>query len=335
MMLENNNQRGYPAKYYRVKDDLVICELCPHRCHLTRGERGRCRARKNQGGELFSLNYGEVSSLALDPIEKKPLYHFYPGSETLSLGTWGCNLACDFCQNWRISQGDPPVREYQPGKIIDLCWEAGSEIISFTYSEPLVWYEFVRETAELARKEGYKTVLVSNGFVNQRPLEELIPFISACNIDLKSFQDDFYQRLCQGRAGPVKQNLRRINDSGVHLEVTSLLVTGENSSPEDIRELADFLARLNPDIPLHLSRYRPAYKSKRPATDLRAMEEANEIASSYLNYVYLGNIVGPGGRDTSCPECGSLVIKRRGFSGRSRLEQGRCPECGQEIAGKF
>ena len=335
MTLKKSNHSGYPARYYRKEDDLVVCELCPHCCQLTAGERGRCRARENREGELFSLNYGEVSSLSLDPIEKKPLYHFFPGRETLSLGTWGCNLACDFCQNWRISQGDPPVRKYKPREIIKLCQEKSQEIISFTYSEPLIWYEFVRETAELAREENYKTVLVSNGFVNREPLEELIPFISACNIDLKSFQDDFYQRLCQGRVGPVKQNLKRLAASGVHLEVTSLLVTGENSSPEDVGELAGFLADLNSEIPLHLSRYHPAYKSDRPATNLQVMEEAYETARSYLDYVYLGNVAGPGGRDTSCPECGSLVIKRSGFSGSSRLQQGSCPECGREIAGKF
>lgn len=331
-----NNSQGYPARFYQVEEGKEVrCLLCPHNCQLTPGALGRCRTRKNIAGKLNSLNYGEVSSISLDPIEKKPLYHFHPEARTLSVGTWGCNLSCGFCQNWRISQDSPQVRELSPQEVVELCQNRGVEILAFTYSEPLIWYEFVSETAELAQAEKIATVLVSNGFVNPEPLAELIPKISACNIDLKSFRDEFYRKFCQGELAPVKKNLEYIAASSTHLEVTNLLISGKNTSQSEIEELVKFLADLEPEIPLHISRYHPAYKFKEPATDIEDLLRAYALAKEHLSYVYLGNVPGNDKSNTSCPNCGSQVIIREGFSAHNYLQKNRCPECRHVIAGIF
>ncbi len=325
-----------PAKFYREKDEIIICQLCPRACRISPGEKGTCRVRKNNGEELVTLNYGQVTSAAMDPIEKKPLYHFQPGSSTLSLGTWGCNLSCSFCQNWRISQGSPRTRKYSPGEIVDLAIQKNSSTITFTYSEPAVWYEFISDVASPAAQEGLGLILVTNGYISSGPLNELKPYLSACNIDLKSMSRDFYKRNCGGgNPSPVQKNIRNLVEADIHVEVTNLVIPGENDEEDEFRKLCEFLAEISSDIPLHISRYFPRHELKSRKTSPKTLERNYEIAREYLNYVYLGNVDHPRGRKTFCPGCESELIDRSYISLNSRITDGKCPECGTEIAGIF
>ncbi len=322
--------------YNKTADQEVQCQLCPHYCKIAPSQRGICGVRENKGGTLYSLNYGEVTSAAMDPIEKKPLYHFYPGSTTLSLGTWGCNLSCSFCQNWRISQGKPTTRSYTPEDIVKLAQDKNSTTITFTYSEPVVWTEFIMDVASIAEKEGLGIILVTNGYISSKPLKKLLPYLSACNIDLKSVTEKFYKQHCGGGAPePVKNTITSLNKAGVHLEVTNLLIPGENDNREELEALCDFLQEVDPEIPLHLSRYFPRHELQNPKTPKNTMTESFELAQNYLNYVYLGNIDHPQGRKTCCPECSAELIDRTYFQLENKLQSGKCPKCGKEIKGRF
>lgn len=325
------------ALFYNQEGDKdVQCQLCPHSCRISPSQKGICGVRENQSGILYTLNYGEVTSAAMDPIEKKPLYHFHPGSTTLSLGTWGCNLSCSFCQNWRISQGKPNTRSYTPQEIVNLALKKNSSTITFTYSEPVVWYEFIKDTAGAAERKDLGIILVTNGFISPEPLEELIPCLTACNIDLKSVTERFYKQHCGGGApGPVKSTITSLHQAGVHLEVTNLLIPGENDNKEELKSLCEFLRELDPDIPLHLSRYFPRHNLQRQKTSRSTMIESFELAKNYLNYVYLGNIEHPQGRKTVCPDCSAELIDRSYFQLKNKLQKGRCPECSREISGQF
>lgn len=311
----------YPASYYQRTDDgRIQCLLCPHGCRLKDGTIGLCGVRQSRGGKLYTLNYGQVSSAALDPIEKKPLYHFFPGRDIVSLGTMGCNLKCGFCQNWSIAHGDPEVTELYPEQVVELALEQGGKNnlgIAYTYSEPLMWYEYVADTAVLARKQGLRNVLVTNGYINPEPLEELLPLVDALNIDVKGFTTDYYGKVCRGSLEPVLRTVE-IASRSAHVEVTTLLVTGLNDSADEVRRLAEWLAEINPDIPLHLSRYFPNYQMDLPPTPEERMLTAYRTAREKLNYVYLGNLrlEQGSGRDTFCPECGSLLIERKDYRGR-------------------
>lgn len=321
------------ARFYAaLEKDRVRCELCPHRCALAPGEKGECRVRLNEGGKLYSLNYGRVTSAAMDPIEKKPLYHFHPGSGILSLGTVGCNFHCLFCQNYEISQNDVPTSELTPADAAALAEERGSRGIAYTYNEPLVWYEYVEETAKLAREAGLYNVLVTNGYVNAEPLAELLPLIDAANVDIKSISDDFYRRLCGGRVAPTLETARSIKESGTHLEITNLVITGENDSDADLAGLADWVRdNLGADTPAHLSAYSPRYRMENPRTSTATLERAYEIFSERLDHVYLGNVMIASGRDSHCRGCGALLVERSGYSGRALgLEGSRCKKCGTE-----
>ncbi|ACX51390.1 Radical SAM domain protein [Ammonifex degensii KC4] len=302
------------ALFYEKRDGKVVCRLCPHECVIKEGKTGLCRVRQSREGKLYTLNYGACSSCAVDPIEKKPLYHFYPGHTILSLGTWGCNFHCLFCQNWEISQGNPPTINLEPTQVLDMLRTQGSRCIgvAYTYSEPIVWYEFVLDTAKLVKEAGYKNVLVTNGFINEEPLYKLLPYVDAMNIDLKSFRDEFYRRLCRGRLEPVKRTIEQVYRR-CHLEVTTLLVTGENTGEEEIEALASWLAGISPDIPLHLSRYFPNFEFTAPPTPLEDLYRARDIARRHLRYVYLGNVWIDEGGATYCPECRRPVIKREGY----------------------
>lgn len=298
------------ALYYQPHETGVKCLLCPKYCIIGEGQSGFCRARETQGGRLFSLNYAACSSCALDPIEKKPLYHFYPGSQILSLGTWGCNFTCRFCQNWQIAQEKPNTHSLLPVEAVKLAGQqAGNIGIAYTYSEPVVWYEFILDTARLLREAGMKNVVVTNGFINPEPLRELLPYIDALNIDVKSFRDDFYRRICAGSLADVKRTVELAAEV-CHVEVTTLLIPGLNDSQEEVRDLAQWLAQVNNQIPLHLSRYFPNYQLQdRQPTPLTVMQAAYETAKQHVEYVYLGNM-GAQFVNTLCPVCKNIVIDR-------------------------
>ncbi|MGM0601875.1 MAG: AmmeMemoRadiSam system radical SAM enzyme [Bacillota bacterium] len=323
------------ALYYGREDNLSVrCKLCPHHCLIKDGKSGICSVRKNEEGKLYSLNYNKISSMAVDPIEKKPLYHFYPGSKVLSVGTYGCNFSCDFCQNWQISQQTPVLKDYSAEELIDVVLNKGIKMLAFTYSEPVVWFEYVKEAAELAKKNDIKTVLVSNGFIESEPLEDLIPLIDAANIDLKSFNNQFYQKYCGGNVDPVKRTIKTLAQN-VHLELTNLIITDLNDSREEIENITDWIASTDKNIPLHLSRYHPAYKLKKKATDPETLKQAYEIAGRKLSYVFLGNINIAGAADSFCPNCGKIVINRSGYSIKNLVKDGKCPYCGTRINGEF
>ncbi|NLY91821.1 MAG: AmmeMemoRadiSam system radical SAM enzyme [Firmicutes bacterium] len=316
-----------------MPDGNVLCTLCPHACRLADGEKGRCRGRLAQGKKLYAANYGRISALALDPVEKKPLYHFYPGSLILSVGTVGCNLSCQFCQNWQISQEEVETEEYSPSELVALAGqlqEKGNIGLAYTYSEPLVWFDFILDTAKLAKERGLKNVLITNGYLNPQPLSALLPYLDAVNLDLKG-SDFFYRKHCGGRLDPVLTTARRLAGE-VHLEVTNLLIPGENDQPAEIKTLVDFLAGLDRKIPLHFSRYFPQYNLAVPPTPLATLEEAYRLAREKLSYVYLGNISDARYSATFCPQCGALLVKREAYRIKTDgIKDGRCGQCGEEV----
>ncbi len=319
----------------KTADEKIQCLLCPQKCVIAAGRKGFCRVRQNRDGILYTVNYGQCSSSSLDPIEKKPLYHFYPGSSIFSVGTFGCNLRCGFCQNWTIAHGDPETVTVSPERLVERaaseqqgCRSIG---IAYTYSEPLMWYEFVYDTARLAKKSGLKNVLVTNGFVNPEPLAELLPLIDAMNIDVKGFSDRYYHETCKGELPPVLRTVETASRH-CHVEVTTLLVTGLNDSDQEISDLVDWLAGVDKEIPFHLSRYFPNYKLDLPPTPVSTLERAREIASRKLSYVYLGNVAASEANNTYCPKCGELLISRKGYGAViTGLAHKKCRHCGREI----
>lgn len=325
------------ALYYEKKEQkLTACRLCPKMCTIRAGKAGFCRVRQNREGTLYATNYGKVTSCGLDPIEKKPLYHFYPGSFILSFGTVGCNLRCGFCQNWSIAHGDPQTADLSPEEAVEAARRqdiaAQKNIgIAYTYSEPFMWYEFVLDTARLAREAGLKNVLVTNGYVNETPLRKILPYIDAMNIDVKGFTDEYYRKNCAGRLEPVIRTVE-IAHTKCHVELTTLLVTGLNDSPEEIRQLVDWVASLNPEIPLHFSRYFPNFEFDLEATPYETLERARDIARLKLSYVYIGNAPSLDAGGTFCPGCGEELVNRAGYRARTvGLENKKCRKCGREI----
>lgn len=282
------------ALYYKkLNNDSVQCLLCPKLCKIKEGKSGFCGARENIENKLFSNIYSRVSSLGMDPIEKKPLYHFYPGSLILSLGTTGCNFACPFCQNWQISQErNVPTHEMSPSEAVEKALERSSIGIAYTYSEPMIWYEYVMDTAKLAKEKGLKNVLVTNGYINENPLKELLPFIDAMNIDLKAFDEKFYKEICKGDLGTVLKTIK-ISSTSCHIEITNLVIPGFNDTTKYFENLVNWIVEnIGVDIPLHFSRYFPHYKMKTSSiTPIETLEQACEIAKRKLRYVYLGNIM--------------------------------------------
>lgn len=323
--------------YERLPEKRVLCRLCPQHCHIGPDQRGFCRVRKNVDGLLYTTNYAQATSYAVDPTEKKPLYHFYPGSYLFSLGTLGCNFRCGFCQNWQISQRDAPTETLTPREAVDLATEIrrrepGMIGIAYTYSEPSVWYEYVLDTAELAHAAGLKNVLVTNGFIEEEPLAKLLPYVDAMNVDVKAFTDDYYRKICAGHLDPVLRTVEQAHRAGVHIEVTTLIVPTLNDSEEEIGALVEWLAGVSPEIPYHLSRYFPNYKMDLPATPPATLEKLRQVARRKLRYVYVGNLRGDGS-NTYCYNCGALLIRRIGMGvAESRLgHDGRCPDCGTAI----
>lgn len=323
--------RGPAAAWWRpLANGQAACDLCPVGCRLRPGQTGPCATRANRDGVMVPLHYGRIVSLAIDPIEKKPLYHFHPGQPILSVAAPGCNLHCRFCQNWNISQqGDARTTAATPDELVRTALARGSIGIAFTYSEPLVWFEFVRDTARLAHRFGLKNVLVTNGYLNPEPLAELLPVIDAANIDLKSMDPRFYRKICKAQLPPVLAAIRQFHAAGVHLELTNLVIPGHNDDPDALDELVDFVADLEPGIPLHFSAYHPAWRMDAPPTPRQTLLDAHALASRKLRWVYVGNVATSVGRDSVCPGCGDLLVDRSGYRGVSRLSAaGECPGCG-------
>ncbi|NLK07467.1 MAG: AmmeMemoRadiSam system radical SAM enzyme [Firmicutes bacterium] len=284
---------GKPAMYSHKENNGVRCELCPHRCLVLPGKSGICRMRRNRDGMLVAEGYGIVSSIALDPIEKKPLFHFYPGSSILSLGSYGCNLRCLFCQNWQISQTQGKARPIVPKDVLNLAkthQSDGCVGVAFTYNEPLIWYEFILETAPLLKAAGLKTVLVTNGYLSRLPWDELIQHIDALNVDVKAWDDDFYGKMCGARLGPVLDNLAAAKDK-CHIELTYLVIPDHNDDDASLEGFARWVYNnLGADTPVHFSRYFPSYRLEIPATPTDVLKRARALAGKWLDFVYLGNV---------------------------------------------
>lgn len=328
------------AAYFKTLDDKnVQCMLCPHNCLIKPGETGKCKVRHNVNGILETEVYNNVSALAVDPVEKKPLYHFYPGKAILSVGSFGCNMTCPFCQNHDISQPSVSIMNRRKNiinslEILNQAKEINSNIgIAFTYNEPIVWYEFMLELAINAKKTGISTVMVSNGYINRKPLKELMDHIDAFNIDLKAFSDDFYREHTSARLKPVLNTLKEIYAAGKHLEITYLIIPGYNDNREEFRNCISWISdNLGYEVVLHLSRYFPSYNFSAPPTQASTLQDMHKIAMEKLNYVYPGNINISGIMDTVCPDCNSIITSRSGYHIKHlNTENGRCSKCGRVI----
>ena len=295
--------------------------------------------RENVDDKIYSLNYAAVSSAAVDPIEKKPLFHFYPGSMVFSLGSVGCNFRCRHCQNWGISQAELeniPTRDMLPEDAIRLTKEYGCKSIAWTYNEPTMWFEYTLDSAKIARREDIKTIYVTNGYMSEESFQEIRPYLDAANIDLKGMSEKFYQDLCEARLEPVLDTIVRMHDAKIHIEVTNLMIPGYNDSDEDVRSLVKFMAdEVGVEVPLHFTRFFPQYQMQDlPPTEIKYLEKAYKIArDAGMKYVYIGNVPTADGENTYCPECGETVIKRDGFSVMSDKikETRKCPRCKADI----
>jgi len=320
------------AQYYEKLDgQRVRCKLCPHGCLIAEGKTGLCRVRLNEGGTLYSVIYGRVTSVAMDPIEKKPLYHFHPGTAILSLGTMGCNFACMFCQNYTIAQMDAATRPLSSQDAVQAALANDSIGIAYTYNEPFIWFEYVLETAKLARENGLKNVLVTNGYVQQEPLNELLPFVDALNIDIKSIRPEFYKKICRGSLEPVLETCKTASKAAL-VEVTNLIIPGHNDGDDDFEKLAAWIAEnMGRQTPAHLSAYFPCWKMTAPPTPQATLERAYEIFARHLDYVYLGNVRSRKGADTVCRSCGATLIERVGYNTSvvGLAEDGKCAKCGE------
>ncbi len=319
------------ARYYEQFEGYVQCNLCPHFCKILPDKKGICRARLNEGNKLWAIDYGETTSIALDPIEKKPLYHFYPGSQILSIACNSCNMRCSFCQNWEISQQDVKTEYLSPEMLVKIFLEHPSLGVSYTYTEPLMWFEYLLDAAEQISRNNGKNVLVTNGLINEEPLRELLPLIDAMNIDLKSINPDVYKKKLGGDLETVKRTIE-ISQKACHVEITNLVVTGLNDKPDDIEKLIDYVANISPEIPLHFSRYYPNYKYTKLPTSIDVLMDAYERAKAKLKNVYLGNVPGEDGSNTYCPKCGNLLIERLYFKALIKgLKNSCCAKCGERI----
>lgn len=328
--------------YERIEGGRVRCGLCGHQCSIDDGKRGICGVRENRQGTLVSLVYGRTVAEHIDPIEKKPLYHFFPGSRVYSIGTVGCNFRCTFCQNSDISQyprahGGSIIGETRtPENIVEAAEKAGCTSIAYTYTEPTVFFEFAHDTAVLAQTKGIKNVFVSNGFMSEAAARKIAPVLHAINVDLKAFTPSFYKDLCGARLKPVLETIRRMNDLGVWVEVTTLVIPGLNDGEDELREMARFVRGVSETVPWHVTAFHPTYRlMDRPRTPVATLRRARQIGlEEGLCHVYEGNVADDEGSNTYCQGCGTAVIERTGFGYvRNHLNDGACPSCGKTLAG--
>ena len=327
--------------YQKLDQNRVRCQLCAHYCVIASGKKGLCQVRENRDGTLYSLVYGRTVTHNIDPIEKKPLNHFYPGSQAFSIGTPGCNMHCDWCQNWEISQMPRELhlvsgQELSPAEIVAAAERSACRSIAYTYTEPTIFFEYSYDTARMAREAGIGNVYVSNGYMSAEMLELFHPWLDATNIDLKTFRDATYRKYTGAGLQPVLDSLKKIHDYGIWLEVTTLVIPGVNDDPQELRAIAEFIAvELGVETPWHVSRFYPQYKLQQtPPTPAATLQRAAEIGrESGLKYVYLGNLAEE--TDTCCPACGKLLIRRSGFGISTNQVDiiGCCPDCGEKIAG--
>ncbi len=333
----------HEALYWRkLPDGRIQCELCPNRCILKDGQRGLCTVRENKGGTLYTLVYGKPCAVHVDPVEKKPFFHVAPSSRVFSIATVGCNLRCIFCQNWQISQTRPEETghyEMEPAATVDMLIKSECRIIAYTYTEPTVFYEYMLDTAQLIKQQGFFNTMHTCGYINPAPLRELLKYMDAINVDLKGFNEKFYRRMSSGRLEPVLETLKIIKQEGVWLEVTNLVIPGANDQPEDIRKMCEWIKEnLGRDTPLHFGRFFPYYKlGNLPPTPMETLEMARKIAlDAGLRYVYIGNVPGNPAENTYCPNCGKLLVKRSGYIvGENNIVDGKCKFCDYEIAGRW
>lgn len=328
------------AMLWVARDGRTLCHLCAHRCSIEQDQTGLCGVRLNSHGKLYSLVYGKLISRAIDPIEKKPLYHFMPGTHTYSIATAGCNFFCDFCQNWQISQmrskdGSISGEDFTPREIAADAKAHKCRSISYTYTEPTIFFEFAYDTARIAKTMGLKNTFVTNGYQTPETIEKMAGVIDAANVDLKAFSDEFYRDRCRARLAPVLKAIRMMHENGIFLEITTLLVPGENDNRDEIRQIAEFIVSVSPDIPWHVSRFHPQYKQTdkewTPSDTIFGALETGKAAG--LKYVYAGNLPAGKYENTYCPACGHMVIERSGFSSRKAgLSGSRCSSCGEQLS---
>lgn len=332
------------ALLYETRNDgRVVCNLCSHRCRIKDGKRGICSVRENRGGTLYTLVYDRIIARHVDPIEKKPLFHFFPGSLAYSIGTVGCNFRCRFCQNADIAhmatdyQGRIIGKAFTPEQIVEEAEITGSKSIAYTYTEPTVFFELARDVARKARQKEIKNVFVTNGYMTPEAIDMIRPYLDAANVDLKAFTEDFYKNYCSAKLKHVLSSLKKLKESGIFIEITTLLIPRLNDSDAELRGLAGFIAKdLGTDTPWHVSRFHPTYRlTDRPSTPVETLRRARQIGlAEGLKYVYTGNVPGEATESTYCHQCGSVVIARRGFTVlENRVENDRCPDCGAQIHG--
>ena len=327
------------AQFWKnIDNETVQCLLCAHSCKIKNNNTGICGVRKNESGELYTLIYGSCSSISPDPIEKKPLYHFYPGTNVLSFGTIGCNFKCSYCQNYEISTANPEsnyLQEYPPEEAIKMAKRYNCKGIAWTYNEPTIWYEYTLDSAILAKKSGLYTVYVTNGYINEEPLKEIAPYLDAMNIDIKAFNDGFYKELCNGKLEPVLNTCKLAKDLGIHLEVTYLVIPTYNDSTNEVKKFCNWVVEnLGKNTPIHFSRFHPDYKMTNiPATPLKTLLKIYDIAKDCgILYPYVGNVPHGNYENTVCPHCGNVCIERYGFStSLTGINKGECTRCGKEI----
>jgi pyruvate formate lyase activating enzyme len=330
--------------YQKLDKKQVKCLACHNYCLIPKGKTGICGVRRNTNGDLTLVVDGKVAAVNLDPIEKKPLFHFLPGSVAFSLGTFGCNFACSFCQNWDISQTPKTItpeywgEDWSPEKIVHYCQENNIPIIAYTYNEPTIWTEYALATMKLAKKMKIKNVWVSNGYMSDKTLKAIVPYLDAINVDLKGFTDTFYRKIVRAQLEPVKENIKQIWKLGIWEEVTTLVIPGLNDSKEELEQIAGFLVKISKNLPWHISAFYPSYKMlDRPSTPQVTLDKAYHIGKKAgLRYVYTGNIPNIDYESTYCPKCNTKVIERQGIAMvKNLLIKGKCPNCKTKLEGKW
>jgi len=331
----------HEARYYeKLEGGQVICRLCPRECQVADKERGYCGVRENREGIYYTLVHSNICAAHVDPVEKKPIYHFLPGTKAYSIATAGCNIECKFCQNWEISQFRPeqiPSKSLTPKEVVSTAEGYGCRSIAYTYTEPVVFYEYMYDCAQAGRARGIKSVMISNGYIQEKPLRDLLPVLDAVKIDLKAFTESFYRSMCSGALKPVLKTLEVLKESGIWFEIVVLIIPFRNDSREEIESMCRWIVdHLGPHIPVHFTRFHPTYKIKDlPRTPLKTLEDAYDIAvKSGLSFAYIGNVPGHAGEYTRCPGCHEVLVRRQGFwISETAIKAGCCIHCGKKVPG--